>query len=81
VGGRYRLLGDPRSLFAFQNVAPVIRRDLLRREPQIARVADAVSSRLTTEAMRSMNAAVVQRGQDPAGLAARFLREAGLAGG
>jgi osmoprotectant transport system substrate-binding protein len=76
--GRYVLLRDPRNLFTFQNVAPVIRRDLLRRSPELRTAIDAVSAKLTTKAMREMNADVVQRGQDPAAVAERFLRRVGL---
>src|SRR4051794_19429902 len=64
--GRYVLLRDPKSLFTFQNVAPVIKRDLLRRNPSLAAAIDAVSAKLSTKAMRAMNAAVVQRGEQPA---------------
>jgi osmoprotectant transport system substrate-binding protein len=76
--GRYKILADPRNLFAFQNVAPVIRADLVRRYPKIAEVINSVSARLTTEAMRGMNAAAVQRKQPPAEVAGQFLRRAGL---
>ncbi|HEY0631159.1 MAG TPA: glycine betaine ABC transporter substrate-binding protein [Thermoleophilaceae bacterium] len=79
--GRYVLLRDPRNLFTFQNVAPVIRRDLLRKSPALRAAIDAVSSKLTTKAMRKMNADVVQRGQQPAAVAQRFLRQAGLMSG
>jgi osmoprotectant transport system substrate-binding protein len=79
--GRYVLLRDPRNLFTFQNVAPVIRRDLLRKNPALRTAIDAVSRKLTTKAMRTMNAAVVQRGQKPADVARRFLRQAGLMSG
>ena len=76
--GRYVLLRDPRNLFTFQNVAPVIRQDLLRKNPALRGAIDAVSRKLTTKAMRGMNAAVVQRGQKPAAVAQKFLRQAGL---
>src|SRR3954471_22151898 len=79
--GRYVLLGDPRNLFTFQNVAPVIRQDLLRKNPALRGAIDAVSRKLTTPAMRAMNAAVVQRGEKPAAVAQRFLRQAGLMSG
>jgi osmoprotectant transport system substrate-binding protein len=79
--GRYVLLRDPRNLFTFQNVAPVIRRDLLRRNPALRTAIDAVSRKLTTKAMRTMNADVVQRGQTPAAVAQKFLRQAGLMSG
>jgi osmoprotectant transport system substrate-binding protein len=79
--GRYVLLRDTRNLFTFQNVAPVIRQDLLRKNPALRGAIDAVSRKLTTKAMRGMNAAVVQRGQKPAAVAQKFLRQAGLLGG
>ena len=76
---RYVVLRDPRNLFNFQNVAPVIRRDIVDKYPRIEAVLNEVSAKLTTDAMRQMNAAAVQHGEDPAAVAARFLRQAGLA--
>jgi osmoprotectant transport system substrate-binding protein len=78
--GHYVLLRDPRNLFAFQNVAPVIRKVLVTGNPRLTRVIDSVSHKLTTSAMRAMNAAVVLRHEDPAAVAARFLRQAGVTG-
>jgi osmoprotectant transport system substrate-binding protein len=79
--GRYVLLRDPRNLFTFQNVAPVIRKDLLRKNPALASTINLVSKKLTTKAMRGMNAAVVQRGEAPAKVAERFLRQVGVMNG
>jgi osmoprotectant transport system substrate-binding protein len=76
--GRYVILSDPRGLFAYQNVAPVIRAGIVRKYPKVASVVNSVSAQLTTEAMRAMNAAAVQRKQPPAQVAAEFLRRAGL---
>jgi len=79
-GGRYRVLSDPRRLFAFQNLAPVVRRDLVGKYgKRLTGPLDELSSRLTTDAMRTMNAEVDLRGQTPAQVAARFLRS-GAAG-
>ncbi|MFL5840777.1 MAG: glycine betaine ABC transporter substrate-binding protein [Thermoleophilaceae bacterium] len=73
--GRYRVLDDPRRLFAFQNLAPVIRRDLVRKYgKRLTGPLDALSAKLTTDAMRSMNAAVDIKGEKPAAVAARFLK-------
>jgi osmoprotectant transport system substrate-binding protein len=73
--GRYRVLDDPRNLFAFQNLAPLIRRDLARKYgKRLTGPLDALSRRLTTDAMRRMNAAVDLRGERPAQVAARFIR-------
>ncbi len=71
---RYMLLEDPRELFAAQHVAPVIDRDTLEAHgPKLAAAIDAVSRRLTTRAMREMNAAVDLDGEEPAAVAERFL--------
>jgi osmoprotectant transport system substrate-binding protein len=73
--GRYRVLKDPRNLFAFQNLAPVIRRDLARKYgTRLTGPLDALSRRLTTDAMRRMNAAVDLKGEKPAAVAARFVQ-------
>ena len=79
--GRYVLLRDPRNLFTFQNVAPVIRKDLLRKNPALANTINLVSKKLTTKAMQDMNAAVTQRGESPAKVAERFLRQVGVMNG
>ena len=76
--GEYRLLEDPKRLFSFQNVAPVVSQKLLAGAPGLAEAADAVSARLTNEAMRKMNAAVALDGEQPAAVAEEFLREQGL---
>ena len=72
---RYQVLSDPRNLFAFQNLAPVIRRDLARKYgKQLTGPLDSVSRRLTTDTMRRMNAAVDLKGEKPAAVAARFIK-------
>ena len=76
--GDYRVLDDPKRLFSFQNVAPVVSRKLIDRAPGLADAVDAVSARLSTEAMRKMNAAVALDGEEPAAVAEAFLREHGL---
>ena len=74
VSGNYKVLADPRNLFAFQNLAPVIRRDLVRKYGmRITHPLDDLSRRLTTDAMRRMNAAVDLKGEKPADVAARFI--------
>ncbi len=77
--GRYRLLEDPKALFGFQHVAPVVSRDVLRRQgPAFAKTLNAVSARLTTEAMQTMNASAQAAGGRPALVARDFLRTEGL---
>jgi osmoprotectant transport system substrate-binding protein len=70
----YKVLADPRNLFAFQNLAPVIRSDLARKYgDRLTGPLNALSKRLTTDAMRRMNAAVDLKGEKPADVAARFI--------
>lgn len=76
--GEYVILRDPRNLFSFQNVSPVIRASVLRRTPGLARALDPVSARLTTAAMRRMNAEVDIEGRPPAEVAKAFLEREGL---
>jgi osmoprotectant transport system substrate-binding protein len=71
---RYKVLSDPRNLFAFQNLAPVIRRDLARKYGRrLTGPLDALSRRLSTDQMRRMNAEVDLKGDKPAAVASRFL--------
>ena len=72
--GRYHVLADPRNLFAFQNLAPVVRRDLARKYgKRLTGPLDSLSRRLTTDTMRRMNAAVDLKHEKPADVARRFI--------
>ncbi|HEV8564530.1 MAG TPA: ABC transporter substrate-binding protein [Actinomycetota bacterium] len=72
------LLDDDLGLQPAENVTPVIRREALERWPQLRRVIDGVSSALTTEHLRQMNAAVAVLGRQPAAVAAEWLADHGL---
>jgi osmoprotectant transport system substrate-binding protein len=77
--GKYAVLTDPEAVFGFQNAAPVVKKSLLTQEgPEFAQTMNAVSSKLTLEAMRKMNGAVVLDKQDPAKIADQFLKANGL---
>jgi osmoprotectant transport system substrate-binding protein len=79
AGGRYRILRDPRGLFATNHVAPVISRKALDAHgPRLRAAIDAVSATLTTDAMRTMNGAVDIDKRDPRDVATQFLRAQGL---
>jgi osmoprotectant transport system substrate-binding protein len=76
---KYVLLTDPKRIFGFQNIVPVVNRKVLSRQgPEFRRTLDAVSSKLTNEALQEMNAAVDLDDQKPADVARRFLRDNGL---
>jgi osmoprotectant transport system substrate-binding protein len=76
---RYVLLADPKGIFGFQNIAPVVsKRVLAAQGPDFARVLNSVSAKLTNDALRAMNRAVDLQHEKPADVARGFLRENGL---
>jgi osmoprotectant transport system substrate-binding protein len=78
-GDKYTVLRDPKNLFGFQNVAMVVSSRVLAAEgPAFAQTIDAVSAKLTTEAMREMNAAADLNKVPPAEVARKFLQANGL---
>lgn len=77
--GHYAILTDPKNIFGYQNVAPVVNKSVLSREgPAFAQTLNAVSSKLTTQAIQIMNAAVAVDHQNPAAVAGGFLKAHGL---
>jgi osmoprotectant transport system substrate-binding protein len=76
---KYTLLSDPKGLFGFQNIVPVVKKGVLARQgPAFARTLNAVTATLTNDALRNMNRAVDKDGEKPADVAARFLDAHGL---
>ena len=66
-------------MFGIGNVVPVVSSKVLDEEgPAFAATINRVSSLLTLSAIRAMNAAVDLSGQDPAGVAKRFLVDHGV---
>jgi osmoprotectant transport system substrate-binding protein len=77
--GKYVVLTDPKGIFGFQNVSPVVNKKVLAAQgPEFAATLNAVSAKLTNEAMRKMNAAVDLDKQKPADVASAFLSANGL---
>ena len=76
---RYVTLRDPRGIFGFQNIVPVIEQEVLRRQgPEFERTVNAISAKLTNRRLREMNGAVDLDGRDPADVACEFLLAEGL---
>jgi osmoprotectant transport system substrate-binding protein len=72
--GKYFVLSDPKKIFGFQNVAPVVKQSLLKAEgPAFAQTINAVSALLTIPALQKMNAAVALDKQSAAAVAHAFL--------
>ncbi len=79
LSGSYPLLRNPENIFGWGNVVPVASVRALDAEgPAFEATINHVSSLLTLPAMRELNAAVVQDGQDPATVATQFLQQAGV---
>jgi osmoprotectant transport system substrate-binding protein len=80
LGGKFKGLSDPKHVFGFQNVAPVIKKSVVAAEgPAFTETMNKVSALLTIPAMQQMNKAVSIEKQSPASVAAQFLKANGLA--
>jgi osmoprotectant transport system substrate-binding protein len=78
-GSKYKLLADPVHQFGFQNVAPVVKKSVVQEAgPEFVQAVNAVSAKLTQEAMVAMNKAVIIDKQSPKAVAAAFLKANGL---
>lgn len=74
------ILTDPKKLFGFQNVAPVVNsKKLTQLGPEFAETLNLLSAKLTADAMQTMNAEVDLRHKDPASVAHEFLVANGMA--
>jgi osmoprotectant transport system substrate-binding protein len=79
AGGKYTVLEDTQGIFGFQNVTPVVTKKVLDAQgPEFTRILNAVSAKLTNDAMQSMNAAVDISKKKPAVVAQTFLKANGL---
>ena len=82
ASGSYKVLEDTKRVFGFQHVALVIDEDKLTKlgGRSFMHIIDDLNGRLTTSVMIQMNRDVGADGQEPAVVAERFLRTAGLLG-
>ncbi len=71
---KYVVLQDPKNIFGFQHVAPIVSRKLTQENPQVLPTLNSVSRLLTLEAMIAMNKAVAVNKQSPAKVADAFLK-------
>lgn len=72
------LLEGDRGLQEADNVAPVVRTEILNRAPDLATLANSVSRQLTTAELTELNRQVGIDRQDPRNAAAAWLRAKGL---
>ncbi len=80
LGGKFTGLADPKHVFGFQNVAPVMKKSVVAAEgPAFTETMNKVSALLTIPAMQQMNKAVSIDKQSPESVAKQFLQANGLA--
>ncbi|HWX97469.1 MAG TPA: glycine betaine ABC transporter substrate-binding protein [Solirubrobacteraceae bacterium] len=79
LSGKFKLLADPKHVFGYQNVAPVVKKSVLAAEgPEFEQTLNKVSSLLTLKAIQQMNAAVSIDKQSATSVAQQFLKANGL---
>jgi osmoprotectant transport system substrate-binding protein len=79
LGGKFKVLEDPKHVFGFQNVAPVVKQSVVTAEgPAFAETLNKVTALLTTKAIQQMNAAVSIDKQSAGTVAKQFLQANGL---
>ena len=72
------VLDDDKHLFPPYYLVPVVRQDALAKNPKIAEVLNKVSPLLNNETMRELNAKVDRDKEEPADVAAEFLKAKGI---
>jgi osmoprotectant transport system substrate-binding protein len=79
-GSKYTVLKDPKHVTGFQNVVPVVKTSVVKAAgPTFAKTVNAVSAKLTQNAMVAMNKAFYVDKQSAAAIAKAFLKANGLA--
>ena len=78
ISTKYVVLGDPKNIFGFQHVAPIVSKKLVAENPTLLPTLNKVSALLTVNAMIAMNKAVALDKQTPARVADAFLKANGL---
>jgi osmoprotectant transport system substrate-binding protein len=79
LGGKFKLLADPKHVFGFQNVAPIVKQSVLTAEgPAFEETVNKVSKLLTIQAIQQMNKAVSIDKQSAKSVAEQFLKANGV---
>ena len=76
ASGKYKVLKDPKLIFGVQNVGVIIKKSA--ETPLILNTINAVSAKLSLQAILAMNKATQLNKQDPKDVADKFLRANGL---
>lgn len=72
------VMEDPKSIWPFYYPAPVVRSDILEKNPEIEQILDSVNESLDVETMRELNGQVDLEQEDPEDVAREYLEKEGL---
>ena len=72
------LLKDDKNFFPNYALAPVVRQEVLDKNPKIKDALNKLAPKLTNEAMQALNAQVTADKKEPAAVAKQFLQDQGL---
>jgi osmoprotectant transport system substrate-binding protein len=72
------ILEDDKRLFPPYQVAPVVRKEILEKYPEISGILNELAPRLTDDAMRRLNYEVSGNQREPVDVAREFLQAEGL---
>ena len=72
------VMEDPKSIWPFYYPAPVVRTEVLQKNPKIKEVLNSVSEKLDVKIMRRLNGQVDLEQEDPEDFAREFLEQQGL---
>jgi len=78
ISTKYAVLRDPKNMFGFQHVAPIVSKKVVAENPTVLPTLNRVSALLTVKAMIAMNKAVALDKKTPAKVAGAFLKANGL---
>jgi osmoprotectant transport system substrate-binding protein len=78
TNAKYTQLKDPKNMFGFQHVAPIVSKKVAAENPGLLAALNAVTAKLTQKAMIAMNTAVIVNKRSPKAVAAAFLKANGL---
>lgn len=74
ASGKYVVLKDPKNIFGYQNIALIVNKDKVNACPSLMTTVNKINALLTTPAIIAMNKAVAIDHQQPATVAAAFLK-------
>lgn len=72
------VLADPKGVQPVYEPAPIVRGAVFQKYPEIATILDPVCKTLTLETLQTLNAKIAIEGQNPADVAANYLKSKGF---